>query len=159
MFVDGFVSGGLLGNVLALGLVIMFAFYLLVLRANKDVDMIPATGLSGLIMFAVAAIMVPDLNITNHDLLICIALGSVQFGFGFLLLTLGTRYIPAAEVALFALSESVLNPIWVWIGVNEVPSKYTLYGSGVVLVSVIAYSLIAISNERKQRKLLRESCT
>lgn len=87
----------------------------------------------------------------RHDLLICIALGSFQFGLGFLLLTLGTRFIPAAEVALFALSESVLNPVWVWIGVNEVPGRYTLYGSSVVLAAVIVYSLIAIHNERQQR--------
>ena len=76
--------------------------------------------------------------------LICFALGSFQFGLGFLLLTLGTRYLPAAEVALFALSESILNPIWVWIGVNEVPGSYTLYGSAIVLASVVTYSLIAI---------------
>ncbi len=151
MFVDGLVSGGLFGNILAISMVIMFAFYLLLLRAQKNVDMVPATGLSGLIMFLVAAIMVSDLTITRHDLLICIALGSFQFGLGFLLLTLGTRFIPAAEVALFALSESVLNPVWVWIGVNEVPGRYTLYGSSVVLAAVIVYSLIAIHNERQQR--------
>jgi len=156
MFVDGLVSGGLFGNILALSMVFMFAFYLLILRAKKNIDMVPATGLSGLVTFAIAWIMVTDLNISHHDLLICIALGSFQFGLGFLFLTLGTRFIPAAEVALFALSESILNPIWVWIGVNEVPGKYTLYGSGIVLVAVIAYSMIAIRNERQfQRQLLK----
>jgi drug/metabolite transporter (DMT)-like permease len=52
-------------------------------------------------------------------------------------------------VALFALSESILNPIWVWIGVNEVPSNYTLYGSAIVLASVITYSLIAIRSNKQ----------
>ena len=64
----------------------------------------------------------------------------------------GTRYLPAAEVALFAMTESILNPIWVWIGVNEVPSAYTLYGSGIVLLSVIGYSIIAIRQERQQNQ-------
>ncbi|WP_423908598.1 DMT family transporter [Candidatus Spongiihabitans sp.] len=155
MFIDGFVSGGLLGNILAMCMVFVFAFYLLILRAKKDVDMVPATGLSGLLTFAVAAIMVSDLNITAHDLLICIVLGSLQFGLGFFLLTLGTRFIPAAEVALFALSESALGPIWVWIGVNEVPGNYTFFGGGIVLASVITYSLIAIRHERQLHNHLK----
>ena len=149
MFLDGFISGGMFGNLLALLMVFMFAFYLLILRSKKHIDMIPATGLSGLITFAIAAVMVSDLDISLHDLVICMMLGSFQLGLGFLFLTLGTRFIPAAEVALFSMSESILNPLWVWIWVNEVPSNYTLAGSAIVLVSVITYSLIAIRNDRK----------
>ncbi len=149
MFLDGFISGGMFGNLMALLMVFMFAFYLLILRSKKHIDMIPATGLSGLITFAIAAVMVSDLDISLHDLVICMMLGSFQLGLGFLFLTLGTRFIPAAEVALFSMSESILNPLWVWIGVNEVPSNYTLAGSAIVLVSVITYSLIAIRNDRK----------
>ncbi len=149
MFVDGLVSGGMLGNALALLMVFMFAFYLLILRSKKQVDMIPATGLSGLITVIIALFMVSDFSISQYDLLICITLGSFQFGLGFFLLTLGTRYLPAAEVALFAMTESILNPIWVWIGVNEIPSTYTLYGSGIVLISVIGYSIIAIRQARQ----------
>ena len=148
MFLDGLESGGLLGNSLALVMVVMFGFYLLLLRRCRDIDMVPATGLSGLVTVTVAFIMVSTLEISNRDLAICIALGSVQFGLGFLFLTIGSRYIPAAEVALFALSESILNPIWVWIGVGEVPGRFTLYGCGIVLASVITYSLIAIRKER-----------
>ncbi len=149
MFLDGFISGGMFGNLMALLMVFMFAFYLLILRSKKHIDMIPATGMSGLITFAIAAVMVSDLDISLHDLVICMMLGSFQLGLGFLFLTLGTRLIPAAEVALFSMSESILNPLWVWIGVNEVPSNYTLAGSAIVLVSVITYSLIAIRNDRK----------
>ena len=153
MFVDGLVSGGMFGNLLALIMVFMFAFYLLILRYQKNVDMIPATGLSGLITLSLAAIFMPSFDISTHDLIICIALGSFQFGLGFLFLTLGTRYIPAAEVALFAMTESILNPIWVWIGVNEVPSNYTLAGSAIVLVSVIGYSFIVIRAEHRQSRI------
>lgn len=149
MFLDGLISGGMFGNLLALLLVVLFAFYLLLLRSSKHIDMIPATGLSGLITFAIAAVMVGDIDISLHDLVICMLLGSFQLGLGFLFLTVGTRLIPAAEVALFSMSESILNPLWVWIGVNEVPGSYTLWGSAIVLVSVITYSLIAIRSERK----------
>lgn len=148
MFVDGLVSGGMLGNILAFGLVLTFAFYLLILRSSRGRDMIPVVALSGLLMVFFSATMVDDFTVSIHDLAICFALGSFQLGLGFLFLTLASRYIPAAEVALFAMSEAILNPLWVWIGVNEVPSSYTLMGSAVILSSVLIYSLIAIRSNK-----------
>ncbi|MBX2868131.1 MAG: DMT family transporter [Acidiferrobacterales bacterium] len=151
MFADGFVSGGMLGNVLALMMVFMYVIYLLILRKNRHIDMLPATCLSGLVTAMIVLPFVGTLAISNQDLLISLLLGSVQFGMGFMLLTWSTRYLLAAEVALFSLSESILNPIWVWIGVNEVPSNLTLAGSAVVLFSVIVYSVMALKKERSQK--------
>ena len=151
MFADGLVSGGMLGNVFALCLAIMYVFYLLILRGNRHVDMMPATCLSGLFTALIVLAFVVDFTVSRHDLVIILALGSVQFGFGFMCLTWSTRYIPAAEVALFSLSEAVLNPIWVWLGVGETPSLYTLAGSAVVLAAVMTYSIMAIRRERSIR--------
>jgi len=156
MFADGYISGGTLGNVLALMLVFMYVIYLLILRNNRHIDMLPATCLSGLVTAWIALFVTDTLVISMHDLVISMLLGGVQFGMGFMLLTWSTRYIPAAEVALFSLSESVLNPIWVWIGVNEVPSKLTLAGSAVVLVSVVTYSIMAIRRERQKAAVYSE---
>ncbi|MXZ80560.1 MAG: DMT family transporter [Gammaproteobacteria bacterium] len=149
MVADGMTEGGMVGILLALAMVSMFAFYLLILRSNRHIDQVPATGLSGFITIAIAAIMVDRFEINLHDFVICVSLGVFQFGLGFLFLTLASRHIPAAEVALFALSESVLAPIWVWIGVNEIPSRYTLYGSVLVFASVIGYCLISIRAEKR----------
>ncbi len=151
MFADGLVSGGMLGNVFALCLAIMYVFYLLILRGNRHVDMMPATCLSGLFTALIVLAFVVDFAVSRHDMVIILALGSVQFGFGFMCLTWSTRYIPAAEVALFSLSEAVLNPIWVWLGVGETPSLYTLAGSAVVLAAVMTYSIMAIRRERAIR--------
>ncbi len=151
MFADGLVSGGMLGNVFALCLAIMYVFYLLILRGNRHVDMMPATCLSGLFTALIVLAFVVDFTVSRHDLVIILALGSIQFGFGFMCLTWSTRFIPAAEVALFSLSEAVLNPIWVWLGVGETPSLYTLAGSAVVLAAVMTYSIMAIRRERAIR--------
>jgi drug/metabolite transporter, DME family len=148
MFTDGLISGGWLGNLMALGVVGSFAVFLLVVRGSRDIDMLPATCLAGLVAGILSAIMVDSLAISYQDLLIAVVLGSVQFTGGFMLLTIGARHIPAAEVALFSLSEAVLAPIWVWIGVNEVPSVLTLAGASIVLVSVGVYCMIGIRRER-----------
>ncbi len=149
MFADGLVAGRWLGNVAALGVVASFVVFLLIIRQRRGVDMLPATCLSGLVMGGVAGLFVKSFSISNHDLVIAILMGCLQFGIGFWCFTVATRYILASEVALFALTESILAPIWVWIGVGERPSALTLAGSLIVLVSVAAYCLQGIRTERR----------
>ncbi|GJL83024.1 MAG: membrane protein [marine bacterium B5-7] len=152
MFSDGFISGGMIGNVMAIGVMLTFTIFLLLVRDGRRIDMIPATCMAGLVAAAIAAVMADTLLISSHDFLIALTLGSVQFGVGFILLTIGARYIPAAEVALFSLSEAVLAPIWVWIGVNEVPSTVSATGAAVVLVSVTIYCLSRIVHDRQSKR-------
>jgi drug/metabolite transporter (DMT)-like permease len=152
MFADGMIEGRWSGNVAALGVVASFVVFLLIIRGKRGVDMLPATCLSGIVMAGVAAFFVDSFVISNHDLAIAIMMGCLQFGIGFWCFTVATRYIMASEVALFALTESILGPIWVWIGVGEKPSELTLLGSAIVLVSVVAYCVNGI---RRERRLLR----
>ncbi len=90
-------------------MVFMFAVYLLILRSKRNIDMVPATGLSGLVTLCIAVVMMPGFAISAHDLLICYCPGFVPVRAGVPVADLGTRYLPAAEVALFALTESILN--------------------------------------------------
>jgi len=152
MFADGLLEGRWAGNVAALGVVASFVVFLLIIRGKRRTDMLPATCLSGLVMAGVAAFFVESLLISNHDLAMAILMGCLQFGIGFWCFTVASRYIMASEVALFSLTESILGPIWVWIGVGEKPSWLTLMGSAVVLVSVVAYCVNGI---RRERRLLR----
>lgn len=152
MFADGLLEGRWLGNVAALAVVVSFVIFLLILRGRQRVDMLPATCLGGLVMAAVGGIFADNLIISNHDLVIALLMGTLQFGIGFYCFTVAARYIMASEVALYALTESILGPIWVWIGVGEQPSLLTLAGSSIVLVCVSAYCIVGIRDER--RKLL-----
>ncbi|MFC1681620.1 DMT family transporter [Pseudomonadota bacterium] len=148
MFVDGFLAGRWLGNVIAIGVVIGFVVMLVALRGARDTDMLPATCMAGLVAASMSAIMATDLAISGHDLGIALLLGSVQYGAGFIFYTIATRYIQTAEVALFALSESILAPIWAWIGAGEEPSGLTLAGSAIVVLAVVSHCVIAIRNSK-----------
>ncbi len=150
MFADGLIEGRWLGNIAALVVVASFVSYLLIVRTRRHVDMLPATCLGGLVMSFVSAFFIDDFQISNRDMLIALLMGCVQLGIGFICFTIATRYIMASEVALFALSESILGPIWVWIGVGEEPSLLTLLGSAIVFVSVAGYCVVGIREERKR---------
>jgi drug/metabolite transporter (DMT)-like permease len=157
MFADGLIEGRWAGNLAALAVVGSFVTFLLIVRNRRGVDMLPATCLSGLVMAGTAAFFIDSFELSRHDLIISILMGSLQFGVGFWCFTVATRYILAAEVALFALTESILSPIWVWIGVGEKPSLLTLVGSGIVLVCVVAYCINGIRTERRLMRLQSDS--
>ena len=72
----------------------------------------------------------------------------MQVGLGLTVFTLGARHVSAVELALLAMTELLLAPLWVWIGVGEVPSAYTLTG-GAVVMAAIAFQ--ALSGARRRR--------
>lgn len=149
MFADGIIAGRWFGNVMAVFVVVGFVSYLLIIRRQRNTDMLPVVCLTGLIMAAAGFIGAPHLNIPLHDVFIAILMGSILYNVGFVSYTVAARYILAAEVSLFAVFESILAPIWVWIGVSETPSVLTLTGSSLVFVAITTYCLVAISREKK----------
>ena len=141
MVFDGVRGGRLLGNLVAFGTPVSFAIMLVTLRRAGDRDMIPAICLAGVVGTVLGFTMADTLAIPFHDLALCVFLGVVQYGGGFVLLTLGARHLPAAEVALLSLVETVLAPIWVWLGVGEVPALLTLAGGVIVLAAVVVQAV------------------
>ena len=75
-------------------------------------------------------------------------MGTVQVGLGLTVFTIGARHVPAVELALVAMTELVLAPVWVWLGVGEVPSAFTLAG-GAIIMTAISYQ--ALSGVRRRR--------
>ncbi len=144
MVADGLGSGRLAGNLAALGTVVCFSGMVIAIRRAGTLDMVPAICLGGPVAALISVFMAGGLVISGHDLGLALLLGSAQVGAGFLLITLGTRYVPAGEVALLAQSEIVLAPIWVWIFINEVPSTATLIGGALVLTAVFGSAIVQL---------------
>ncbi len=141
---EGMAEGSMLGLVLAFIPVLGYAVTLVCFRFNKGVDMLPAGMLAGIVALAVSAIAAPTLAISANDLLMAVLLGVVQLGFQYVLVTYGVRHVSAGEAALLGRMQLVLAPIWVWVGVGEVPSLATLFGGGVILSVVLLHSLVML---------------
>jgi len=149
---DGLVSGTILGNALALGACLCYSAALVAMRKGQSVDMIPAVCLAGLLAAVVAAIMAlgapSGLAVSGRDLGLAATLGVVQLGFQYILLTFAIRHVPAAEVALIGRASVVLAPIWVWLGVGEMPSALTLAGGAVIFLAITSHGVLAIRRSR-----------
>lgn len=123
---------------LALSLLMSFAFAgtIVITRHRRDVSMAPATCLSQVAVFVLAAPFASTAHVGAKDSGLLVLLGVGQIGLGLIFLTIGGRLIPAAEVALITLLEIVLGPLWVWLFLSQRPSVATLVGGVVVLAAV-----------------------
>ena len=52
------------------------------------------------------------------------------------------RHLAPHEIALLALLEVVLGPLWVWLGVGEAPTSSTLQGGALVLAALVLNELV-----------------
>ncbi len=141
---DGLASGRLLGNLIALGATLTFSFLVILLRMNRDTDMLAATSLAGLVSAVICLLLVETLFVSQWDLAVSLALGAIQIGLGFTFITYASRYIPAAEVTLLTLIETILAPIWTWLVVGEVPGLATAAGGGMVLLCVGIFAALSV---------------
>jgi drug/metabolite transporter (DMT)-like permease len=81
--------------------------------------------------------------VTIGDLWVLLVLGVVIVPASTMLLSLGTRYIPASQVTLIMMLEMLLGPLWVWLALSEVPAPTTVLGGILVLVTVVAHSYVS----------------
>ena len=138
---EGISLGQFRGNAAALLSALGFAVFTIALRWRKLDDMMPTVFLagifaiitSGLVCYSASYTLVISLN----DILISLSLGVFQVGTGLAVYTIGSKVVPAAELALLSMSEVVLGPFWVWIVLGETVAPYTLMG-GAVLLSALA---------------------
>jgi drug/metabolite transporter (DMT)-like permease len=131
-------SGLLFGDLLALGATLMWASNLVILRKGKAVNMVPANLIGNLMVVPITLLAgAQPLAVSPTDMTYLIVLGGIVLPVSFTLITVGPRYLPAPEVSLILLTETILGPIWVWLALNEVPQTTTLV-AGALIISTLA---------------------
>ena len=140
MMVSGLRSNSFYGTSMALITAFCFSGYAIMLRKNKDIEMLPSVLISGLVICLFClSILGQDIAISWLDLLKCILLGSIISFIPNSLFIYASKYLIAAELTLFMLLEFALGPFWVWLFIDEVPAFWTLIGGSSVIMAVIIY--------------------
>ena len=117
---------------------------ILLRRMGAEVDRAPTVLLAGLMALFVALPMGWPLTASWRDVGVLAVMGVFQLGLGCLLLTLAVPHLSAAEVGLLSLLETVLGPVWVWLGIGERPSDPALFGGVIVITSLLANEIAGI---------------
>lgn len=145
MIGDGLAYGRTDGNVVALVSALSFAVMLVLARRSGKSDVLGGTfpGGAGCILLGAAASIGfgSGLGISWHDLAPTLFMGAFTIGIGIALVTWGTGYVPAAEVSLLVLTESVLGPIWPWIIPGQAMTLTEIGGGGIVPAAVAGLAL------------------
>jgi DME family drug/metabolite transporter len=142
---EGIAMGHALGNAAAVLTALAFAGFTVALRWKKLGDMMPAVFLGGLFATIAGGVICAwdehSFAIPANDIALSLAMGVFQVGLGLALYTLGSRSVPAAELALLSTTEVVLSPIWVWLAFGETAGLYTLAGGAVVMLAIAGNAL------------------
>ena len=134
--------GDILGFITALGL----AVGAVTIRSAKNKNLVPAAVVGKLFVATFALFFIESFVLVDRDLLIIPLMCILCVAVPFVLVTIAPRFIPAAEVNLFFLLETIIGPIWVWLIIKEQPTLETLQG-GIIIISTIAiHSFLKLKN-------------
>jgi drug/metabolite transporter (DMT)-like permease len=81
---------------------------------------------------------------SSMDWFLLFANGVLVLGLSNMLLNIGPTLISAPEVSLIFLLETLLGPVWVYLGGYEAPPSTSVYGGAVLIVTLIAHSVVAM---------------
>jgi drug/metabolite transporter (DMT)-like permease len=139
-------SGSLLGDLAAGVCALCIGASFVITRHARAVSMVPAMALAGLVTATVAlplALLLETgpLLYEGARLGYTLIMGLVVVPVSFAFITLGPRYLPAAEVGLLMLLETVLGPLWVWLVLAEYPGDRALAGGALVVLTLAGHAL------------------
>lgn len=137
----GQASGSLLGDSAAFVTAIFMALSFTLMRKSKDVNMVPAFALGWFISALIVWPFASPLSLSGTQIPLMALMGLFILPVSFGLINLGPRYIPAPEVSLLMLLETVFGPLWVWLVIHEQPNVTTLVGGSIVVLSISVYSI------------------
>jgi drug/metabolite transporter (DMT)-like permease len=134
-------QGGLLGDLAA----ILGSFFLACgfsfVRRFPGVSAFSAISCSGLLTAVMILPLASPFAVSQADVGYLLVMGLYMLPIGTALMFLGPRYIPAPEVGLLLLLESILGPLWVWLALGEEPGVSTLLG-GAIVISTLAVNTV-----------------
>lgn len=143
-------AGHWVGNVCALFSAITIAITFVLNRKNRDVNMVPAISLSGVLSALVALPFASFVSLNLTTIIILLVMGLVV-AVAFAFITLASRYIPAAEVSLILPLETVGGIALVWIFLGEVPGRQTIIGAIIILSAIMAHAYHVLKASKLQR--------
>jgi drug/metabolite transporter (DMT)-like permease len=136
----GSIYGDILGFVTALGL----AVGAVTIRSAKKKNLVPAAVVGKLFVALFAMFFIESYVLIEQDLFIVPLMCVMCVAIPFVMVTIAPRFIPAEEVNLFFLLETIIGPFWVWMVIKEQPSIETIQGGAVIILTIAIHSFLKL---------------
>jgi len=148
-FGDRLSPGGFTGNLLAIISGVTMALMTVAMRAQKDGSPAESFLLANLLGMLLGGYFVFQQPWTIANWGAIAYLGIFQIGLAFLFYSLAIKVIPALEATLIGTLEPILNPLWVFLLLGEMPGPLALLGGLVVLAGVVISSIASARAEQE----------
>ena len=114
------------------------------IRSAKTKNLVPAAVVGKMLVAVFAIFFIETYPLVGKDLLIVPLMCVMCVAIPFVLVTIAPRFIPAEEVNLFFLLETIVGPIWVWMVIKEQPSLETIQGGIVIILTIAIHSFLKL---------------
>ncbi len=149
IFYDSLQVGNLFGNIMGFVTAAGLAVNAVLIRYAKDRDLLPSAVMGKLGVAVFAFLFVENFNLNGTDRIYIPVMCIICVALPFVLVTIAPRFIPAEEVNLFFLLETIIGPIWVWLVVKEQPTIETIIGGAVIIITLGIHSFIKLRETEK----------
>jgi len=152
IFYESYQGGRLFGDFFGLLTAFFMGAGAVVIRYSKSFDFLPS-----LLIAKLFTILIPfafmhsftDSLLVNSDQLFFIIVMGILLVIPLACITIAPRYIPAYEVEIFFILETILGPIWVWFVIHEQPSTKTIIGGIIIIFIIITHTVFELRENKK----------
>jgi len=153
IFYDSYQGNRLYGDFFGLLTAIMVGGSAVVVRYGKNFNFLPALLLSKFFIMLIAIIFMQNfpetLFVDQKNLYLIIAMGVFAVFIPLAMITLAPRYIPAYEVEIFFVLETILGPVWVWLVIHEQPTNKTIIGGVFIIIIIFIHTFLELRENKK----------
>ena len=144
IFYDSLQLGNIYGDVLGLLTALGLAVGAVTIRSAKKKNLVPAAVVGKMFVAIFAIFFVESFVLEQKDLIIVPLMCLMCVAIPFVLVTIAPRFIPAEEVNLFFLLETIIGPLWVWLIIKEQPSIETIQGGLIIILTIAIHSFLKL---------------
>ncbi len=118
--------------------------------SKQSPDMLSAILIGALLSACVTLPLAYPFQASAHDMNLLALLGAVQLAAPCLLAVRVSRELPAAEISLLGLLETLFGVTWAWLGAGEQPSSAALIGGTMVIGALLVNELFGMRQSSRQ---------
>ena len=144
IFYDSLQLGNIYGDILGLITALGLAVGAVTIRSAKMKNLVPAAVVGKMFVAIFAIFFVESFVLEQKDLIIVPLMCLMCVAIPFVLVTIAPRFIPAEEVNLFFLLETIIGPLWVWLIIKEQPSIETIQGGFIIILTIAIHSFLKL---------------
>jgi len=155
---DGIEAGKMLGIFISIMVPMSFAGQTLALRRYHQVDMVPAICLGGFVTFLAAGLLgfsaghvAGGFQVDARQVAILALMGPLQLAIPLIFYARGAKFVAAVTLSLIVMLDAVLNPMWPWLILGEMPEPSAFVGGAVIVAAV----LMSIFGDRLMRPIAK----